>query len=220
MGIRDVELYTQDKHYAGVGGYPNSEGIMELGSAMMDHMRRYGAMMALQNITTPISVARSVLEKCVHNVLVGEGALKWALENGFVEDKEGVLTESLYTEWAAWMKEKERKLQKLSLNSGVSRSSVSSSGDSSANASSSSNTNSNNPDSHDTVGVICLDKQSHAGTSTSGWKFKRPGRVGDSPIVGSRLYCHGLYGAAVASDGEEIVRICLSYLVVEMIRQG
>jgi len=53
--------------------------------------------------------------------------------------------------------------------------------------------------------VICLDHDGHlaAGTSTSGWKFKIPGRVGDSPLIGSGLYCDGLYGAAVATgDGE------------------
>lgn len=63
--------------------------------------------------------------------------------------------------------------------------------------------------SHDTIGVICLDHDGHlaAGTSTSGWKFKIPGRVGDSPLIGSGLYCDGLYGAAVATgDGEEVRR--------------
>jgi isoaspartyl peptidase/L-asparaginase-like protein (Ntn-hydrolase superfamily) len=62
-------------------------------------------------------------------------------------------------------------------------------------------------DSHDTIGVICLDKNGHlcAGTSTSGWKYKHPGRVGDAPLVGSGLYCDGSVGAAVATgDGEEV----------------
>ena len=57
------------------------------------------------------------------------------------------------------------------------------------------------PESHDTVGVICLDADGRlaAGTSTSGWKFKHPGRVGDSPVIGGGLYCSDEFGAAVAT---------------------
>ena len=76
---------------------------------------------------------------------------------------------------------------------------------------------------HDTVGVICLDKLGHlaCGTSTSGWKFKHAGRVGDAPIIGSGLYCDGAAGAAVCTgDGEEIMRSCLAFLVVEQMRAG
>lgn len=62
---------------------------------------------------------------------------------------------------------------------------------------------------------------STAARSTSGWKFKHPGRVGDSPVVGAGLYCDGKVGAAVATgDGEEILRTCLSFLVVEYMRAG
>lgn len=57
--------------------------------------------------------------------------------------------------------------------------------------------------------------------STSGWKFKHPGRVGDAPVIGAGLYCDGKVGAAVATgDGEEILRTCLSFLVVEYMRTG
>lgn len=61
----------------------------------------------------------------------------------------------------------------------------------------------------------------YTASSTSGWKFKHPGRVGDAPVVGSGLYCDGKVGAAVATgDGEEILRTCLSFLVVENMRAG
>lgn len=57
--------------------------------------------------------------------------------------------------------------------------------------------------------------------STSGWPFKHPGRVGDAPVVGSGLYCDSRVGAAVATgDGEEILRTCLSFMVVERMRAG
>jgi len=192
-GIREVELDTRDQYYVGVGGLPNSDGVMELDAAMMDHRLRYGAVLALQGILTPISVARTVMEKCVHNVLVGEGALQWAISNGFKQDS-GVLTESSKKEWLQWRASNiETSVDIL------------------------------HPNGHDTVGVICLDCHGNlcVGTSTSGWKFKHPGRIGDAPLIGSGLYCHGQYGAAVATgDGEEIMRTCLCSVVVELMRQG
>ena len=157
--------------------------------------------MGLQSIRTPISVARTVMERCVHNVLCGPGALEWALDNGFERD-ETVLTDDSRRQWLEWK-----------------------SGQPISHPPSSSNSSSavKDPESHDTVGVICLDGNGRlcVGTSTSGWKFKHAGRVGDSPIIGSGLYCNGRYGAAVCTgDGEEIMRTCLSYLVVESMRQG
>lgn len=70
----------------------------------MDHQHRYGAVMALKNCL-PISVARSVMEKCVHNVLVGDGALKWALDNGFVENPD-ILTPEMKLAWSKWRESK------------------------------------------------------------------------------------------------------------------
>eukprot|EP01035_Chromulina_nebulosa_P028382 gene28382-37462_t len=187
LGIREVELNTDDQYFVGVGGLPNSEGVMELDAAIMDHKLRYGAVMGITDIKTPISVARTVMEKCVHNILCGEGALKWALENGFTKEKD-VLTESSHLEWLNWKNGRDNTIEQ-----------------------------------HDTIGLICMDKDGNlaAGTSTSGWKFKHPGRVGDSPIIGSGIYCDGEVGAAVATgDGEEIMRCCLSFLAVEYIRLG
>jgi N4-(beta-N-acetylglucosaminyl)-L-asparaginase len=101
IGIRAVELDNSDQYCVGVGGYPNADGYMEFDAAMMDHDRRYGAVMALKGIPNPISVARTVMEKSVHNVLVGDGALKWALEHGF-ELSDDVLTHVMKAEWNAW----------------------------------------------------------------------------------------------------------------------
>lgn len=198
-GIREVELDTKDQYFVGVGGLPNSEGVMELDAAIMDHRLRYGAVLALRRIRTPISVARTVMDKCVHNVLAGDGALKWALSNGFNEDAT-VLTESSKQEWLDWRANVDRK--KIESSNSIDEA---------------------HPKGHDTVGVICLDSHGRlcVGTSTSGWKFKHPGRIGDAPLIGSGLYCHGRYGAAVATgDGEEIMRTCLSAVVVELMRQG
>lgn len=205
-GILAVELDTRDQYYVGVGGLPNSAGDMELDAAIMDGNLRYGAVLALKNITTPISVARTVMDRCVHSVLSGDGALLWAQECGFTKDS-GVLTEPSKQEWLAW-KQQQTQPEKLNVhNDSSGRSSLQIEVD----------------NGHDTVGVICLDSEGHlcAGTSTSGWKFKHPGRVGDSPLIGSGLYCDGQVGAAVATgDGEEIMRCCLSFTVIELMRQG
>ena len=76
---------------------------------------------------------------------------------------------------------------------------------------------------HDTVCVLALDRESHlaAGTSTSGLFMKDPGRVGDSPLIGSGFYCDDRYGAAAATGlGEDIMRGCLSYETVSLMKRG
>lgn len=76
---------------------------------------------------------------------------------------------------------------------------------------------------HDTVCVLALDNTNRmaAGTSTSGLFMKAPGRVGDSPLIGSGFYCDDRYGAAAATGlGEDIMRGCLSYEVVSLMRRG
>ncbi len=76
---------------------------------------------------------------------------------------------------------------------------------------------------HDTVCVLALDENGRmiAGTSTSGLFMKEPGRVGDSPIIGSGFYCDARYGAAAATGlGEDIMRGCLSYEIVSLMRSG
>jgi N4-(beta-N-acetylglucosaminyl)-L-asparaginase len=78
-------------------------------------------------------------------------------------------------------------------------------------------------DNHDTIALLGLDGEGHiaGGCSTSGWGYKLPGRVGDSPIIGSGLYVDGRVGAAGATGlGENVMRYCASFLVVEYMRQG
>ncbi len=76
---------------------------------------------------------------------------------------------------------------------------------------------------HDTVCVLALDREGHmaAGTSTSGLFMKDPGRVGDSPVIGSGFYCDDRFGAAAATGlGEDIMRGCLSYEIVSLMKRG
>ena len=67
----------------------------------MDGSNRYGAVMSIENIKNPISVARSVMDNCVHNILCGEGATRWAVGQGFQLEPD-VLTDESKLEWEAW----------------------------------------------------------------------------------------------------------------------
>jgi N4-(beta-N-acetylglucosaminyl)-L-asparaginase len=215
-GINAVELDTKDQYYVGVGGFPNRNGIMELDAAIMDHELRYGAVMALKEISRPVSVATTILEDCPHNVLVGDGALSWALEHGF--EKENILTRRMEKEFYEW------KLSHFKESSSCDENPDETDENTLREEVSAEIENEN----HDTIGMICLDKNGRlcAGSSTSGyifhkyafvlhpnffrafllrWRYKYPGRIGDSPIIGCGLYCDGEVGAAVATgDGEEV----------------
>lgn len=172
----------------GVGGLPNSAGEVELDAAMMfGPTAEVGGVGALRNTRHAISVARRVMEKTPHALLVGPGAEAFARQEGFPESD--LLTESSRARWEAWRRE--------------------SSG--------------HCPDGGDTMGTIAIDQhgQIAVGNTTSGTPFKLPGRVGDSPIAGAGLYCiQGLGGALATGVGEEAMRICATFLVVELMRGG
>ncbi|MGD8377225.1 MAG: isoaspartyl peptidase/L-asparaginase, partial [Acidobacteriota bacterium] len=79
------------------------------------------------------------------------------------------------------------------------------------------------PEGHDTIGMIAMaaDGTMAASCTTSGLAWKLPGRVGDSPLIGHGLYCDGKAGGAAATGiGEEVIKVCGSYQVVEFLRQG
>jgi len=185
-GIRVVE---DDPAAAtvGYGGAPNSEGIVELDAAvMMGSDRRYGAVAALRDIAEAVSVARRVMEQSPHNLLVGDGARRFALQQGFRPRQ--LLTAERRSEWQEWRR-----------------------------------TRTPQGPSHDTVCVIALDRSGTlcVGASTSGTRYKLPGRVGDTPLIGCGLYCDQRIGAAAATGpGEYIMRCVMSFRVVEEMRRG
>jgi N4-(beta-N-acetylglucosaminyl)-L-asparaginase len=178
----------------GLGGMPNAAGVVQLDACIMSgEGHRAGSVAALEGIRHPISAARRVMEKTPHVLLVGEGARMFALEEG-LESVENQTTER----YDAWRKKR-------------------------AAAKAPAKGADKNPGNHDTIALLVLgaDGNIAGGCSTSGWGGKLPGRVGDSPIIGSGLYVDNEVGAAGATGlGENVMRYCGSFLVVELMRQG
>lgn len=101
QGVRLTEADPNERS-VGYGGRPDREGIVTLDACIMDEMGNIGSVAALQNIKHPISVARRVMEKTPHVMLVGQGALQFAKEQGFPE--ENLLTAESEKEWRGWLK--------------------------------------------------------------------------------------------------------------------
>jgi N4-(beta-N-acetylglucosaminyl)-L-asparaginase len=170
----------------------------------MDPDGNCGAVAALEHIAHPISVARRVMERTPHVLLAGDGALQFALEQGF--EREELLTPESEKAWRSWLEE--QRYQPVINGEVRSYDRKSTPG---------------GPANHDTLGMLALDaKGGLAGAcTTSGLAWKLHGRVGDSPIIGAGLYVDGDVGAATSTGvGEEVIRIAGSFLVVELMRQG
>ena len=191
-------------HSVGRAGYPDRDGHVSLDASIMDADGSCGAVAALEHIAHPIQVARRVMERTPHVLLVGDGALQFALEQGF--KKEDLLTPESELAWKEWLKTAH---YQPSVNSEVRNYGKTGMPGGSGN--------------HDTIGMLAIDAQGRlAGAcTTSGMAWKMRGRVGDSPIIGAGLYVDGEVGAATSTGvGEEVIRNVGSFLVVELMRQG
>ncbi len=205
-GARVPEVDMRN-HSVGRAGYPDRDGHVSLDASIMDEQWRCGAVAALEHIAHPISVARRVMEKTPHVLLVGEGALQFALSEGF--PKEDLLTPESEAAWKEWLKTANYKP--------VANSEMSTYGQAPGSKLPGDIAN------HDTLGILALDAQGRlsGACTTSGMAWKLRGRVGDSPIVGAGLYVDGEIGAATSTGvGEEVIRNAGSFLVVELMRQG
>ena len=193
----------------GLGGYPDRDGIVTLDSCIMDEHANCGAVAGIERIKHPVSVARKVMEKTPHVILVGTGAQQFALENGFVLESTE-LSDDAKKAYAEWLKKSEYKpVINIENKKGNGPFTPNFFDDGSAN--------------HDTMGLIAMDANNNlsGAVTTSGMAFKLHGRVGDSPIIGAGLFVDNEIGAATSSGtGEEVIRICGTHLVVEFMRQG
>jgi len=190
----------------GYGGLPDRDGYVTLDACIMDENYNCGSVMCLEDIVHPISVARLVMEKTPHIMLAGEGALQFALANGF--KRKNLLTEKSKKDWKEWLKTSKYNPEMNIENRLYDKKTDPMPG---------------GPKNHDTIGMVAMDANGNisGACTTSGLAYKMHGRVGDSPVIGAGLYVDNEVGAASASGvGEEVIRIVGSHLVVELMRQG
>lgn len=208
-GVNIVEDDPNDTS-VGYGGLPNEDGVVELDAAVMhgpNHMA--GAVASLRNIKNPSKVARLVMERTDHVLLVGEGALRFARAHGFRE--EDLLTDSSREAWLKWKENMSKEDAWLPPHSDT--------------------------DGAKDIGELFEPYMRHTGTihcsaidthgniscvtTTSGLAWKIAGRVGDSPIIGAGLYCDNEVGAAGSTGrGEANLISCNSVMIVEWMRAG
>jgi beta-aspartyl-peptidase (threonine type) len=199
---------------AGMGACLNARGQVELDACIVDgHGLKAGAVGALPPFRHPVSIARRVMERGLHVLLVGEGARQMAMDEGFTPAAPGELvTPRSQARWRALMGQPEP-LDDARPDDGGS-------GDAGAPAGSGAG---GATIGGDTVGAVAVDVRGHvaAALSTGGMAGKRPGRVGDSPLIGCGAYADDLAGAAAATGhGEAIIRVVLAHRAVTQLGQG
>jgi N4-(beta-N-acetylglucosaminyl)-L-asparaginase len=175
----------------GYGGFPDRDGKVTLDACIMDGEGNCGSVLFLEHIIHPVSVARLVMEKTQHVILAGDGALQFALENGF--KKENLLTPEAERAWKQWLKTSKYNLPKV---------------------------DKDNHDTIGLLAMDAKGNMAGACT-TSGMAWKIRGRVGDSPIIGAGLYVDSDVGGATSTGiGEAVIKVAGSFLVVELMRNG
>ena len=206
-GIRLVEA-DERVRTVGRGGWPNILGEVELDAAIMDgDTRRTGAVGALKGYLHPISVARAVLERLPHELLAGDGAAQFARGIG-AQRGENLIDDSAAA-WRHWIDEnvpaeQRRRWPDLALEEHCWRAVDPERG-------------------RDTTVFLALDANGSiaSGVSTSGWAWKHPGRLGDSPVIGAGSYADSRYGAAACTGaGEMTIRCATARSVVLYMKMG
>ncbi len=195
----------------GLGANPDRDGYVTLDSCIMDEHANCGSVAFLERIKHPVSVARRVMEKTPHVMLVGSGAQQFAVSEGFPLEPQG-LSQDAEKAYKQWLQKSEYKPVINIENSGNQKQTAFAP-----------NKLANGDWNHDTIGMVAMDANGNLSGSctTSGMGFKMRGRLGDSPIIGAGLFVDNEIGAATATgQGEDVIRICGSHLVVELMRQG
>src|SRR5215831_13485941 len=213
-GVNIVELDPED-YSVGYGGVPNAEGVVQLDSSCMHGpLKRAGAVASLEGVRTPSRVAREVMNRTDHHLLVGKGAQNFARNMGFTieDDLNTPLSRKMWLEWkqktdpSHYLTQKEREIVHHEARKAMAREGRFAGGQMYGTI---------NCDGVNAKGEIC------GVTTTSGLFFKIPGRVGDSPILGAGLYVDGAVGAAGSTGrGEANLYNLSSFYIVENLRRG
>src|SRR5580698_576879 len=176
---------------AGIGSHLNRDGRVQLDAIIMNGATlKAGSVAAVERIRNPIRLARAVLEKSEHMMLVGAGAEKFAAENGIVLcAPEDLVIDRERSAWGRCLEDSHAAEHHVDHEFG-------------------------------TVGAVALDKQNHliASTSTGGTCCKFPGRVGDSPLIGCGCYADAEAGAvSCTGHGEGIMKIVMAKMATDLL---
>ncbi len=187
-------------HTVGRAGYPDRDGHVTLDACIMDEKGNAGSVAGMEYIAHPISVARAVMDKTPHVMLVGEGATQFAVSQGF--KREELLTPESKKAWQEWLKtakyKPESNIETKSYGMGVP----------------------GGAKNHDTIGMLAIDAKGNlsGACTTSGMAWKLRGRVGDSPIIGAGTYARdGVCAVSCTGQGEIFIRRVAAYDVAARI---
>lgn len=213
-GANIVELDPNDP-YVGYGGLPNADGVVQLDSCCMHGPKKWaGGVACLEGIRTPSKVAKAVMERTDHHLLVGKGAQDFARGQGFTVEAD-LNTEFSRKTWQEWKRRtdpehyldptKREEIGRQAALAMIAEGLI------------------DQQHYYGTLNVSGINEKAEicGVTTTSGLAFKMPGRVGDSPILGAGLYVDGEIGAAGSTGrGEANLYNLSSYLIIEGLRKG
>jgi N4-(beta-N-acetylglucosaminyl)-L-asparaginase len=204
----------------GYGGLPNEEGIVELDASVMHGpTRRAGSVASVQRIKNVARLAKTVMERTNHVMIVGDGARRFAVDEGFEEMN--LLTEHSRKIWLAW-KARTSFNWRPGTDSPEWRAAVAQIFDNDQEQTAYAIRVINHPPTG-TINCLSVNEKGEVSgtTTTSGLAWKIPGRVGDSPVIGAGLFVDGDVGAAGSTGkGEENIKISGGHTVVEAMRKG
>lgn len=217
-GANVIEIDPEDSS-VGYGGLPNEHGVVQLDASIMDGATyNAGSVASIEGIKTPASIARLVMERTDHVMLVGPAALEFAKSFGYEE--EDLMTEKSREMFLRWREQRSETddwgppdhLRGRS--GGATSEAVREAG----------RVLEGDIEHHyGTTNVLAVDSSGNVSgiTTTSGLSWKIDGRIGDSPIIGAGLYVDNDVGAAGATGrGEDVIKSCASYYMVMRMQQG
>ena len=196
----------------GLGANPDRDGFVTLDACIMDEFANCGSVAFLERIKHPVSVARRVMEKTPHVMLVGSGAQQFAVAEGFPLEEQKLSPEA-QAAYSNWLKNSTYHPPAINVENKANHD----------HGPFAPYKLENGEWNHDTIGMVAMDTFGNLSGSctTSGAGFKMRGRLGDSPIIGAGLFVDNEVGACTATgQGEDVIRIAGSHTVVELMRQG